>query len=186
MEFAAARERVAARHRTLASAIRSHLAADDILPALILLYSQIDAIAWLGRPAATPAEPAGPVFEDWVRKYVLVHGETATPVDLWGARCAVLHTQTPESRVMRTRGARPIWYRLQNTRALVQSPSGSGTPLKVNPSNLAKKVERGIHAWLAIVDKDPLFQTTFRERVEQTFDPSQIESQDGTSFAADD
>jgi len=154
--------------------------ADDILPALILLYAQIDGIGALGRPSGAPVEPAGPNFQAWTTKYILDNGEVVTATDLWGARCAVLHTQTPDSRWSAQGTARPIRYRLRNTKALAVSP-GTGPSLTIDPLNLARKVERGIEAWLRDVEQDAELTAAFCERAERIFDPSDIEDASGTS-----
>lgn len=63
----------------------------------ILMYSAIDTMGLLDAPAGQE-KATGETFKAWVRKYILA--DTKLPfsdVDLWAARCAVLHTFTTAS-----------------------------------------------------------------------------------------
>lgn len=78
---------------------------------LILVFSSIDAMGLLGA-APSVSKASGTTFKDWAGKYLL--NGTNMPfneVDLWGARCAVLHTQTSLSDLSAAGKARQIqWY----------------------------------------------------------------------------
>jgi len=75
---------------------------------LVLLYSAIDTLGWL---AAIDEWATGASFKDWVNRYMLPYDDlTCTAEDLWGARNALLHTATAESKVSRQGQARQIWY----------------------------------------------------------------------------
>ena len=77
--------------------------------ALILLYSAIDAASWL-----CAEDPDGQVqdhFVPWVEKYLLSTGRfECTALDLWGARCGIVHTLSPSSRLSRKERVREILY----------------------------------------------------------------------------
>jgi hypothetical protein len=78
-------------------------------PALILTYSGIDAASWL-----CAEQPDGPVqnyFVAWVEKYILLNGRfECSALDLWAARCGIVHTLTPSSRLARQGKVREILY----------------------------------------------------------------------------
>jgi hypothetical protein len=77
---------------------------------LILIYSGIDLVASLGRPK-DHLDTGGDIFKDWVQKYLLPHLPPGlSPADLWGARCGVLHTNQPDSKVSRAGTARALHY----------------------------------------------------------------------------
>jgi hypothetical protein len=80
------------------------------LPALILLYSGIDAFASLMRPETEP-DTSGAYFKKWADDYMIgpSHLEIGSE-DLWGARCGLLHTHAASSRVAREGKARPLHY----------------------------------------------------------------------------
>jgi len=80
-----------------------------LLPALILIYSGIDTMGWL----VADDESAAVVdrFASWVDKYMLgTKSLDCTSLDLYAARCGILHTFTADSRLSATGKARPIYY----------------------------------------------------------------------------
>ena len=94
-------------HDTIDSVARL-LADDHVTQALVLLYSAIDTLAWLGAPGPKATRT---VFKDWIDKYLLLHtGLQCTAADLYSARCGLLHTSTAESDMTVDGSAREIWY----------------------------------------------------------------------------
>ncbi|MCE5328107.1 MAG: hypothetical protein LLG01_17000 [Planctomycetaceae bacterium] len=83
-------------------------------PSLILLYSLIDTLAWLDITGGD-GDVHRPDFERWVNKYLLPYdGLNCTANDLYGARCGLLHSHSPESRMSRNNVAKQIWYSFGN------------------------------------------------------------------------
>jgi hypothetical protein len=78
------------------------------LPVLILLYASIDISAYVW--AGGDDNRAGERFKKFAEKYIISHLPELTPADLWGARCAILHTSTPESTESKKGSARQILY----------------------------------------------------------------------------
>ncbi len=78
-------------------------------PALILVYSAIDIAGWLD---ATIERPPGERFRGWVERYLLPAQPTleCTAEDLWGARCGLVHTMSPDSHQSAKGAARRIYY----------------------------------------------------------------------------
>lgn len=63
----------------------------------ILMYSAIETMGLLDAPPSQ-GKATGATFKAWVTKYILTDPRlTFSDVDLWGARCAVLHTFTTAS-----------------------------------------------------------------------------------------
>ncbi|MGB9071795.1 MAG: hypothetical protein WCC22_03930 [Terriglobales bacterium] len=78
------------------------------MPCLVLLYSGIDVAASLEPKLGTGV---GDRFKKWVNRYMLKSGSLkCTASDLCGARCAVVHTFTPESDLSKGGKARVIGY----------------------------------------------------------------------------
>lgn len=103
-------ERVLYGERGIIAGIASCVEAKCVMSALILLYSAIDAMAALTRGLAD-AESDGRDFQQWVRSYFLP--QLAVPLsveDLWGARCGVVHTYSPHSRLSHAHRARLLVY----------------------------------------------------------------------------
>lgn len=91
------------------SAIRLCIQKRLITPALILIYATIDSYAW----AASDNEDASvrSRFEAFVRDWMLPnHPLPCGPTDLYGARCAILHTLTAYSDLSNSKKAKPILY----------------------------------------------------------------------------
>ena len=78
-------------------------------PALTLLYSGIDAASWLC--AEQPDGSIQSYFVAWVEKYMLpTRGLECSALDLWAARCGIVHTLSPSSRLAQQGKVREILY----------------------------------------------------------------------------
>jgi hypothetical protein len=78
--------------------------------AIILIYSGIDAMAYLARPISqeynTPQD-----FKDWVTSYLHIEGKTIiTPDEWWAARNGIVHTYTPFSQKHKDSNIRVLQY----------------------------------------------------------------------------
>lgn len=86
------------------------LAHSLFMPALIQIYSLIDAMAWINRPESKE-DTDKECFIDWVSNFMLKDTSLeCTALDLYAARCAVVHTMTPRARLIREGKARSISY----------------------------------------------------------------------------
>jgi len=84
------------------------LGARLILPALSLLFVGIDIVASLERQ---PGEGMKASFTRWVEQYLLpARPLGCTSIELYAARCGILHTFTAESDLSRTGKARKLYY----------------------------------------------------------------------------
>jgi hypothetical protein len=80
----------------------------QILPCLVLLYSGIEIVA---KMSSVPGEGTRSYFVAWVDKYVLSKGQfDATALDLYAARCGIVHAFSPDSDLYRDGKARRISY----------------------------------------------------------------------------
>lgn len=93
-------------------AIQQCVAAKQHMPTKILIYSLIDSLAWAASEKRSMSTRRN--FENWVSQWMLpklgVTGVPVAPQDLYAARCAVLHTMTPDSDLSRAGSARTIAY----------------------------------------------------------------------------
>lgn len=77
---------------------------------VILLYSLIDAMAWLWRDPSHE-DVTGQDFIQWIDLYMKPEGAIGVnALDLYGARCGLLHSMTGESKKHRKLEARKVWY----------------------------------------------------------------------------
>jgi hypothetical protein len=99
----------AAKFEQIFQAVELNVAARLNMPALILIYSAIDAASWM-----CAEEPDGSVqkyFTAWVHKYVLQPSRLGcSALDVWAARCGVVHSLSSSSRLTREGKAREIIY----------------------------------------------------------------------------
>jgi hypothetical protein len=77
-------------------------------PALILIYSSIDAASWLS--AEDPDGHVQTYFVNWVEKYLPTDRFNCSSLELWAARNGIVHTLSASSRLTRRGKARPIIY----------------------------------------------------------------------------
>src|SRR5262245_16115686 len=92
----------------LGSGIETCLEKKLTAPALILLYSGIDTAGWLDSPDRDATRDS---FLKWVDNYLLKAKPLAcTALELYAARCGLLHTMTPDSRLSFEGKVRRICY----------------------------------------------------------------------------
>jgi hypothetical protein len=79
-----------------------------INPSLILLYSGIDILGWIEYGDSLSS---GQRFRNWVESYMLpLPQSNCNSTDLYGARCGLIHTFTPDSDLSKKGKARKILY----------------------------------------------------------------------------
>ena len=77
---------------------------------LVIIYSSIDSLGLLDAPSSQ-ITATGISFKSWSQKYLLKKGIFEfNEVDLWAARCSVLHTFTSQSDLSRAGTAKELQY----------------------------------------------------------------------------
>ena len=93
----------------LSEGIKVCIEKDLTTPSLILIYSAIDIAGWLN--SENPGEPVKNRFISWVERYLLPAKELkCSAIELYGARCGLVHSLSPESDVSKKGAARKIIY----------------------------------------------------------------------------
>jgi len=86
------------------------------IPSLSLIYSGIDIMAWFDLPIKQ-LDATGKDFISWAEKYLLPNSNLeCNAVDLWAARCGIIHTSSFSSKKSREGKAREIYYAWGNKR----------------------------------------------------------------------
>lgn len=94
--------------RQLIIAIDVCLEKELFMPGLILLYSTIDIMAAINSISIRAGRKA---FVEWVDEYLLPEsGLACSAADLYGGRCSLIHTLSPESNLSRKGKAKEIAY----------------------------------------------------------------------------
>lgn len=89
-------------------AVSSLVAANHYLQALVVLYSAVDTLAWV---SVSTGDVTGADFCRWVDVYMKPQAQLACSAeDLYGARCALLHSGAAESKMSREGRANELWY----------------------------------------------------------------------------
>jgi hypothetical protein len=94
----------------LLHAIHVCLDKELILPSLLLLYAGIDIMASLCRPESHEFVKQED-FLNWTDEYLLPDsGLPCGAIDIFAARCSLLHSYTAESKLSRDRKAKRLFY----------------------------------------------------------------------------
>jgi len=127
-----------------------------IMPALILLYSGIDVVGALEQ---TPNTGIKANFTRWVDSYMLKASPLGcTAIELYGARCGILHTMAAESDLSRSGKAREITYawgdatveHLKKAGKIINHPN----ILAVHVNDLLKAFKSGLAIYFDEINKD--------------------------------
>ncbi len=130
------------------------------LPGLILLYASMDIMASLDRPEAQE-DVQGKDFIQWVQTYLLPKSNLqATAAELYGARCGLVHTYTPQARLTRRGKAREVYYawgkakadRLQQASVRIHWRIPS---VAVHVDDLLAAFKEGVREHLRALSRDP-------------------------------
>jgi len=151
-----------------------------ILPGLILVYSAMDILASLSRPAHRD-EAGRRGFIEWVKIYLLPGSKlTCTPEDLYGARCGLLHTYSAESRFSHEGKARQVYYAwgtadAEDLDATVGITSFRNLAVAVHIDELLIALKSGFQKFMKDVANDPERGQLVRMRVGKIFGPVPLE-----------
>jgi hypothetical protein len=126
---------------------------------LVLIYSGFDTFGLLAAPPNV-LDATGDTYKYWCEKYILprirsVEGDPVTAVDLWGARCGMLHTATPLSSKEREGKAHQIWYQFAGKAGVNFYLNSKLPPLGLNVENLAMAFKEGGIACITDINKEP-------------------------------
>ena len=132
------------------------LGARLILPALSILFVGIDIVASLERQ---PGEGTKTSFTRWVEQYLLPAKPLGcTSLDLYAARCGILHTFTAESDLSRTGKARKLYYAwgiaLASDLNMTSNRLGKADVVTMHVGDLHGAFRQGELAWFREVTAD--------------------------------
>jgi hypothetical protein len=136
------------------SAVNTLTKADHQTQALIVLYSAFDTMAWVGLPAGDVTRMA---FKDWVEKYILAgHNLACNAEDLYGARCALLHSHTAASAKSREGTAREVYYYggEKSAEFVATQLAGRADVVAVRVLDLVLAFSEGAFRFIAELDQD--------------------------------
>lgn len=145
--------------------IRACENAKCVVSALTLIYSAVDALAALTRKA-TGTRATRKEFLDWVEAYLIPElGGDISPLDVYGARCGVVHTYGPNSDLSNSGAAKVIIYKWRTGHRpddpILAQRAKSATVIEIE--NLIEALDRAVNNFEVHIENDK----ELRGRVEQ-------------------
>jgi hypothetical protein len=140
---------------------------------MILLYSGIDAMAWLNRPANVN-DVRRVDFQEWIDTYFLPgSGFNCSAADLYGARCGLVHSNTGESRMNRERRAHKVFYYREHEAAkegIIQLMLNEElTPWFIDVDQFINALKTAIDRFIDGVSADPPKLKLVSERIQEYY-----------------
>ena len=129
--------------------------------ALILIFSGIDAMASLEKNGGK--NDVGERFENWINDYMQFSEWPEAGLELYGARCGILHTYGPISNLFEKGQVRLIGYTTGGGRDVMQSEE----LVLVSVEGLAFQFFRGIARYLETLVSEPTKRAKAAPRIQQ-------------------
>jgi len=153
-----------------------------VAPTLALLYSGIDAMAWLGLPDDLE-DVTGDDFIRWTDRYLLPNsGIPCTALDLYSSRCGIVHSMTAESRAIRRGAAKRIFFAWGNQRAddMQQILDGIGQSVSaVQVDAMVKAFQIAVGRFVEASEHDPELNRRVEARHDKIF--TNVQAQAGAA-----
>ena len=145
--------------------IRVALDNSCLAAAVILVLSGIDSMAYVGMPAVQD-DVTGPDFVSWADAYIRFPCKEQLPgIDLYGARCSMLHSYGTASRLSREGKCRQIGYTSESKPEVRFNPSASTRLVLVSVPALATAFFQGTDRFLVEMFADPTRAPLAEERL---------------------
>lgn len=142
-----------------------------MFPALTLIYSSIDIASWMAFGDIKVEER----FTTWVKRWMYRKRKLeATPLDLYAARCALLHTLSPDSSLSKKGAARTVVYawgkaNLEHLK-LAAEKTGVGNQVCIHVSELFEVFQEGVNNFIEELDVNSELQEGFQERLNKSYE----------------
>jgi hypothetical protein len=156
----------------LLEAIDDLIKKERVVPGLILLYSGIDSFSSL---ADKESKTGRRVFKDWVKKWMIdKYPLTCNEVDIYSARCGLLHQQISESDLTSEKKAKEIYYvwgnasvkLLQDT---IDNSNKKDSVVAVKVEDLVWAFRNGMADCMDEINKDGEWRMIFDEKAKKLF-----------------
>lgn len=149
--------------------IRVALENECYASAVILIYSGIDTMAYLNMPEQQQDVTRND-FVEWVDRYIRFPcEEQVSGLELYGARCGMLHTHSITSRLSRQGRVRQVGYMDRSVPEVSYNPSVSEDLVLVSIEALAEAFFSGVDKFLVELfadrDKAPVAEQRLRTLV---------------------
>jgi hypothetical protein len=152
-------------HNGIKRGIRVMIEHECFGPGVILILSGIDSMAYLGMPEGQE-DVTRTDFVNWAEKYIRFPcKEQLTGLDLYGARCAMLHSYSVTSGLSRQGKCRMVGYMDQSIPEVRFEPQVSANLVLVSAVALADAFYEGVDRFLIDVFNDQRRGRVVEERL---------------------
>ena len=146
-----------------------------LIPVLTLIYSGIDVMGSLGRPANKDRSTRQD-FKNWCETYLIPHCQDiyCNSTDLYAARCSIIHSYSYDSELTDKKKAKPLLYAWGNRTAkelkeISNQTSHKGKMSYAHINDLANVFNIGIGIFLGAVKKNENFKKIVEERAKKYY-----------------
>jgi len=152
-------------------AISSCLDAGLIFPALTLIYSSIDVIAWMAFGDIKVEDR----FTNWIDQWMYKNRKLeASSINLYAARCSILHTLTPDSSLSKKGKANIVTYAwgkadINHLKEVAEKRGIEGQSF-IHVNELFEIFREGVDLFMAELDTNKGLQKDFTERMKQSYE----------------
>lgn len=153
----------------LVAAVRLCRKSGHIVPALCLAFVAIDTLAALSRPR-NRGDQGRQDFLDWVDRYLLPSSEIpCTALDLYGARCALLHAYSSSSKLAAEGKAKKLCWAWGETtsdqmQALADQSNDAGRLIAVHADHFLEFLAVAKRRFYEVLSGDPDLASLVEER----------------------
>jgi hypothetical protein len=137
--------------------------------ALVLLYSGMDAMAFMSLPAGRDSVTRKE-YVAWAEKYIRFSSAVqVTGLELYAARCGVLHTFTPDSDLSRDNKVRRIVYVNRHTPVVSYDPNEPANIVLMSVHGLYEAFVAGVQQFLSDLHADKASEAAALVRLDTMF-----------------
>lgn len=139
-------------------------------PALVLLYAGIDSFSELSNKGNQTGKT---VFKEWVKKWMLnKYPLPCNEIDLYAARCGLLHLQKSESKLSKDGTARELWYSWGNgevSRLQFGIDSLGKKIIAIKVEDIFESFKNGMYDCLQAIENEAEWNQIFEEKSASLF-----------------
>lgn len=156
----------------LLESIDDSIQKERIVPGLILFYSGIDSFSSL---ADRNNRTGRKVFMDWVKRWMLdKYPLTCDEVDIYSARCGLLHQQVSASDLTTGKKAKEIYYVWGNASVkflqdTIDNSNKKDSVIAVKIEDLVWSFRKGMAECMDEINKDKEWRVSFTEKAKRLF-----------------
>jgi hypothetical protein len=139
-----------------------------VVPALALLYSGIDVLGFL---VSTKPQATKQTFSDWANEYLaaFLSKKGIRGIDLYSARCGVLHTGQAPSRLVDAGKARELWYRFRGESHINLITNTPQPAVLIDVEELVEAFASGSSRFTSDVETNPAIGNPAEEKAKSFF-----------------